>query len=75
MTGSRISELILRAHSDPGFRGKLIWFPEEIAADYGLDERERLAISTGDMSGIDLADDVREVAGWVFNLHDQSAGE
>jgi hypothetical protein len=71
----KLAEVIMRAHREPGFRGQLIWFPEKIADFYGLDEVEAAAARTGDMTAVDIPDDVREIAGIVYDLHDLHSGE
>lgn len=71
----RFADVVMRASQEPGFRGKMVWFPEKIVAEYGLDEAEARAVRTGDYTDLKLPDDVRAIANQVFDLHDLHAGE
>lgn len=75
MNDSNLARVIRRAHEEPGFRGRLIWFPDEVIAEYELDGEDAKAARTGDMTRVVLDDDVREIAGWVYDLHDLHSGE
>jgi hypothetical protein len=72
---SVLEQVILRAHQDPGFRGKLIWFPDKVVREYALEGADAQAVRNGEMKNANLSDEVREIAGWVYDLHDLHAGE
>ena len=72
---TRFADVVVRASQEPGFRGKMVWFPEKIVAEYDLDEAEARALRTGDYSDLPLSDEVRQIANQVFDLHDLHAGE
>jgi hypothetical protein len=72
---SGFRDLIARAGSDSGFRGKMVWFPEDACREYGLDGPEAKAVRTGDLSGLDLDEDLAVLANNVFDLHDLHSGE
>jgi hypothetical protein len=68
-------EVIKRATAEPAFRGLVIWFPEEVIKEYGLKDNEARAVLTGDLSNIDLDEEMLQRALWVFDLHDLHSGE
>lgn len=70
-----VMAIVERALVDPSFRGQLIYFPERVAREYGLDEAEARAISTADLSGLDLDEQSLAKANVVFDLHDLHSGE
>lgn len=72
---NRFGDVVTRASQEPGFRGKMVWFPEKIIAEYELDEAEARAVRTGDYSELPLSDEILEIANQVFDLHDLHAGE
>lgn len=67
--------VIERARREAAFRGKVIWFPEEVIDAYRLDESEARAIRVGDCSELDLSPEERREAASVFDLHDLHSGE
>lgn len=75
MSESRFGDVVERAAREPGFRGKLVWFPNKIVDEYQLDEAEAHAVRTGDYSALPLSEDLRQLANQVFDLHDLHAGE
>jgi hypothetical protein len=72
---TRFADVVVRASQEPGFRGKMVWFPEKIVHEYGLDEVEARALRTGDYTDLNLPDDILQIANQVFDLHDLHAGE
>jgi hypothetical protein len=70
-----VMAIVERALTDPSFRGALIYFPERVAQEYGLNETEARAISTADLSALDLDDESLAKANIVFDLHDLHSGE
>jgi hypothetical protein len=75
VTPGGFSAVVRRAAVEPGFRGKLVWFPGKVIDEYGLGDEEASAVRTGDTTGLQLSDEIRELAISVFDLHDLHAGE
>lgn len=75
MSESKFAAVVRRAAQEPGFRGKLVWFPEKIINEYELDEAEAHAVRVADYSALPLSEEVRAIANQVFDLHDLHAGE
>ena len=74
-TSARFAAMIERASIEPRFRGALVWFPDRVISEYELEGPEAHAARTLDLTGLELADDVRVKALEVFDLHDLHAGE
>jgi hypothetical protein len=72
---SKFAAVVARAAAEPGFRGKLIWFPEKVIAEYGLEGEEARAARTADFSRVDMDQATLEKARIVFDLHDLHSGE
>jgi hypothetical protein len=68
-------KVVDRAGSEPAFRGKMIWFPEQVCEEYGLVADEARAVRTGELSGLDLTPELARKATNVFDTHDLHSGE
>ena len=75
MVSENFQKVIDRAGAEPGFRGKMIWFPEQVCEEYGLAGEEARAVRTGELSGLDLTPEVATKATNVFDTHDLHSGE
>ena len=56
--GERISGLIAAARSDTRLRVALYFCPETVVGKYGLDDNEARSVRLGDLSQVDLPEDV-----------------
>jgi hypothetical protein len=75
MASENFEKVIARAEQEPGFRGKMIWFPEQVCEEYGLVDDEARAVRTGELGGLDLSPDLAKRANYVFDTHDLHSGE
>jgi hypothetical protein len=77
VTGA-FADVVRRAHRESSFRGRLVYFPDEVIAEYGLTGAEAKAVTNCDLAGVAFteADEALRIeAENVFNLHDLFAGE
>jgi hypothetical protein len=67
--------IVQRAYVDSSFRGKIIYFPERVVAEYELDPDEAYVLRTGDLSKIELPEELMDRARWVWDLTHMASGE
>jgi hypothetical protein len=71
-----LGTIFARAWSDSAFRGRIIYFPDRVIADYNLGPSEAYIISTGDISGLDFGDEtLMDKARWCFDMTHMASGE
>lgn len=75
MVSDNFVKVIDRASVEPGFRGKMIWFPDDVCQEYGLVDAEARAVRTGELSGLELTSELAKKATNVFDTHDLHSGE
>lgn len=75
MPSQQFIQLVERASSDPAFRGRVIWFPDQVCDEYRLAGDEAAAVSKGDVSALSLGGEIGRLAARVFDLHDMYSGE
>jgi hypothetical protein len=72
--GDRIAELIRAAHADREMWLRLFHCPEKVLAGLDLSEDEARAVRLGDMSRVDLDDEMLELARKVFTEYPTTDG-
>jgi len=75
MASSELMKVMRLAYSDAAFRGKVLYFPDKICAEYGLIGDESDALLTGDATRLELSPEERQIIEAVLDTHDMSAGE
>jgi hypothetical protein len=72
----KLAAIFTRAWVDSSFRGAIIYFPERVAAEYHLGEREAYILSTGDISAVEFDDEeVMDKVRWCFDMTHMAGGE
>jgi hypothetical protein len=67
--------IIERAYADSSFRGKIIYFPERVIAEYELPSTEAYVVRTGDLTKVDLPEELLDRARYVWDTSHMSSGE
>jgi hypothetical protein len=71
----KMAAIVERAYVEPSFRGKIIYFPERVAAEYELEPNEAYVLRTGDLSKIELPEELMDKARWLWDLTHMASGE
>jgi len=67
--------IIERAYNESAFRGKIIYFPERVIAEYALAANEAYVLRTGDLTRVDLPEELLDKARWVWDMTHMASGE
>jgi hypothetical protein len=67
--------MIRDASARPALRGRLLYFPGEVCATYGVEGAELQAVVHADMNGLEFKGPEAALARAVFDTHDMFAGE
>ncbi len=67
--------IIERAYADSSFRGKIIYFPERVIAEYELPANEAYVVRTGDLTKVVLPEELLDKARYVWDTTHMSSGE